>query len=77
MLIEVFSLAVGKKAVIYEQDTLNLPTHKFIADVSNRWGSTFEMVSRIIEQEEAICAVLADDRKCWKTKMNLPHLRIW
>ena len=36
-----------------------------IADVTTRWGSTFEMVARIIEQQQAICAVLADNRKSW------------
>lgn len=30
-----------------------------------RWGSTYSMVSRIIEQQQAICAVLASDRKNW------------
>ena len=33
--------------------------------MTTRWGSTFAMVARIIEQQKAICAVLADDRKCW------------
>ena len=42
-----------------------MPNHKLIADVTTRWSSTFEMVARIIEQQQAICAVLADDRKSW------------
>ena len=41
-----------------------MPKHKLIADVTTRWGFTFEMVARIIEQQ-AICAVLADDSKSW------------
>ena len=61
-----YSVAVGKRTVTYDRSRRHwgLPKHKLIADVSTRWGSTFEMVSRIIEQQ-AICAVLADDRKCW------------
>ena len=44
---------------------MDLPQHKLISDVATRWGSTFEMVSRIIEQQQAISAVLAEDRKNW------------
>ena len=40
-----------------------MPMHKLITDVSTRWGSTYMMVSRIVEQQQAICAVLAEDRK--------------
>ena len=29
------------------------------------WGSTYLMISRILEQQEAISAVLAEDRKNW------------
>ena len=48
-----------------KQELLDLPQHKLISDVATRWGSTFEMVSRIIEQQQAISAVLAEDRKNW------------
>ena len=30
-----------------------------------RWGSTYSMVSRIVEQQQAICAVLVEDRMDW------------
>ena len=40
-----------------------LSQHKLITDVSTRWGSTYQMVSRILFQQQAICAVLAEDRK--------------
>ena len=36
-----------------------------MADVSTRWGSTCKMICRIIEQQQAICGVLADERKNW------------
>lgn len=34
-------------------------------DVATRWGSTYKMIERILEQQQAICAVLAEDRKNW------------
>ena len=34
-------------------------------DVQTRWGSTYDMLARILEQQQAICAVLAEDRKNW------------
>ena len=48
-----------------KQEALNLPQHKFIVSVATRWGSTYDMVARIIEQQQAICAVLAEDHKNW------------
>ena len=44
---------------------MGLPEHKLIGDVATRWGSTYHMVSRVVEQQQAICAVLASDRKNW------------
>ena len=65
-LIEVFSCSWKKSRDLRQkQEQLNFPKHKLIADVTTRWGSTFEMVARIIEQQQAICAVLADDCKSW------------
>jgi hypothetical protein len=50
-----------------KQQVLDLPQHKLKRDVSTRWGSTYEMLDRIIEQQQAICAVLAEDRKTWNS----------
>ena len=30
-----------------------------------RWGSTYEMVSHIVELQQALSAVLSEDRKIW------------
>lgn len=48
-----------------KQRELDLPEHALIHDVVTRWGSTYEMVARFIEQQQAICAVLAGDRNTW------------
>ena len=48
-----------------KQQELNLKHHKLIGDVATRWGSTYLMMERILEQQRAICSVLADDRKYW------------
>ena len=49
----------------HKQEQLDLSQHKIMGDVATRWGSTYEMVSRINEQQQAISAVLAEDRKYW------------
>ncbi|XP_067248449.1 E3 SUMO-protein ligase ZBED1-like isoform X2 [Chanodichthys erythropterus] len=37
---------------------LDLPHHKLIKDVAVRWNSAYEMLSRFLEQQPAICASL-------------------
>ena len=65
-LVEVFHRSWKKsRDLCLKQEVLNLPQHKLIASVATRWGSTYDMVSRIVEQQQAICAVLAEDRKNW------------
>lgn len=44
---------------------MNTPEHSLIQDVVTRWGSTFEMISSFLEQQPAICGVLAGDRNTW------------
>ena len=41
----------------------NLPEKKLKGDVVTRWGSKVEMMKRILEQQDAICMVLGQDRK--------------
>jgi len=48
-----------------KQEQCGLPQHKLMGDVATRWGSTYEMISRILEQQQAISSVLAEDRKNW------------
>ncbi len=49
--------------LLEKQQLLQLPEHKLVSDVVTRWGSTFSMIDRIIEQQQAINAVLVEDRK--------------
>ena len=42
-----------------KQEQLNLPQHKLMGDVPKRWGSTYSMIARILEQQPAISAVEA------------------
>lgn len=55
-------LQLEKKATAHEQESRKLPQHKLRADMKTRWGSVFDMIDRILEQQEAI-VVLASDRK--------------
>ena len=65
-LVEVFSRSWKKTRDFREKQVqLGLEEHKLIGDVATRWGSTYNIVSQIVEQQQAICAVLAEDRKDW------------
>ena len=76
-LVNLFSRSWKKSRDLREkQELLDIPQHKLKADVSTRWGSTYEMVSRIIEQQQAICAVLAEDRKNWYNMPKDEELRV-
>ena len=66
LLVEIFSRSWKKARDLQEtQKQLGLPEHKLIGDVATRCGSTYHMVSRVVEQQQAICAVLAGDQKNW------------
>ena len=44
-----------------KQKLLGLHEHQLINDCITRWGSTYEMLKRFLEQQQAICATLLDD----------------
>ena len=54
-----------KAMYLTKQAEKGLPRHETIHDKPTRWGSTYEMVDRFLEQQSAICAALVEDRKCW------------
>ena len=45
-----------------KQQLLGVNEHRLINDCVTRWGSTYDMLTRFIEQQQAICAVLLDSR---------------
>ncbi|XP_039510154.1 E3 SUMO-protein ligase ZBED1-like [Pimephales promelas] len=48
-----------------KQKDLSSPDHKLIHDEPTRWNSSYDMVERFLEQQQVVCAVLAEDRKKW------------
>ena len=56
-LVELFHQSWKKARDLREkQQLLGLPEHKIVSDVVTRWGSTFEMISRMLEQQQALSA---------------------
>ena len=61
---EAFSRSWTKYRDLHQKHAdLGLKQHKLLADVVTRWGSTYKMIARILELQQAIYAVLAEDRK--------------
>ena len=52
-----------KRDLTKAQLNLQLTEHTLVADSPTRWGSMAKMVTRILEQENAIRTVLSADRK--------------
>ncbi len=42
---------------------LNIAEHAMVTDCSTRWGSTQEMIARVLEQQNALSKVLSTDHK--------------
>lgn len=76
-LVELFHRSWKKSRDLREkQQILGLPQHTLMGDVVTRWGSTFDMISRILEQQQALSAVLAEDRKNWHRMINDTELSV-
>ena len=41
-----------------------------MGDVPTRWGSTYSMISCILEQQQAISAIMAGERKYWNKMLT-------
>lgn len=53
---------IMKRLLKEKQQLLHLPKHNLVHDGPTHWGSTFDMVDRFCEQQQAICAALAENR---------------
>ena len=63
-LMKLFHYSWKKARDLHEtQQSLGLPEHKILGDVVTRWGSTYLMISRILEQQQALSAVVAEVQK--------------
>ena len=76
-LVETFSRSWKRNRDLREkQESLGLPNHKLMGDVVTRWGSTYAMISRILEQQQAVSAVLAEDRKNWHKMLTDEEFKV-
>lgn len=49
-------------ALSVKQEMLNLPKHKLIHNVTTRWNTAHDMLSRYVEQQPAIYSALTTDK---------------
>lgn len=49
-------------ALRQKQQLLGIPEHALIQQCETRWSSSFAMLERVVEQQQALCAVLLDSQ---------------
>uniref|UniRef100_UPI00358E7A74 E3 SUMO-protein ligase ZBED1-like isoform X1 n=2 Tax=Myxine glutinosa TaxID=7769 RepID=UPI00358E7A74 len=55
--------AKAKYSFAAHQHTLDFPVHKLIQDIDTRWGSTHDMLKRILEQQQSISNLLIKTKR--------------
>ena len=66
-----------RRDLIKVQIEKKLPQHMLIADCPTRWGSMAKMISRLLEQEEAIRAVLGLNRDTSHLLPTWQDIHVW
>ena len=49
--------------LVEKQQLSDLPQHKLKCDCITRWGSMYNILERLLEQQQAVCAVLLESEK--------------
>ena len=49
---------LAKDKLFEMQNLLKVPNHKLILEVDTRWNLTYEMISRLLEQRQAVTSAL-------------------
>jgi len=46
-----------------KQDSLHIPKHELIKECITRWSSCYKMLERVLEQQQALYAVLMEKKR--------------
>lgn len=67
--------AIGATALKTQTDLLGLPNHKLIIDVTTRWNSAYDMLTRYLELQVAVTAVVRNKNLGTSTDKTLKDLK--
>lgn len=67
--------AIGATSLKTQTDLLGLPNHKLIIDVTTRWNSAYDMLTRYLELQVAVTAVVRNKNCGTSTDKTLKDLK--